>query len=278
LKYNKLNLKDYYDFLGEKGKNPQIELYLPENLSEMGRQNQKRATILVCPGGGYQFCSTREAEPVALNFLKYGYNVIVLWYSVAPNTFPTQLLEVAAAMDLIYKKSDEWNCDTNKITIMGFSAGGHLAAHYSTCFDIKEVREYFPDSHRVNAGVLAYPVIIADPDKTHIKSFLNLSGKTEITQEVIENFSLEKKVNDNTPPTFIWHTAEDDLVPVYNSLRYANALTEHKIPYELHIYPFGGHGLCSADEQTCDTLSEKESIVNSWIEDANKFLHFVLDK
>ena len=127
--HEKLYLKDYYSFLGEDGRNPYLETYLPFNLTEMHRENRKRPCMVVCPGGGYSMCSQRESEPVALKFLADGYNVFVINYSVAPHRFPCQLREVAAVMELIYKNADAWNCDTEKIAIIGFSAGGHLAAH-----------------------------------------------------------------------------------------------------------------------------------------------------
>lgn len=228
MEYFKVHLKEQYDFLGENGRDAQLELYLPLNLREMNRESNKRSSIIICPGGGYAECCQREAEPIALNFLNRGYNVFVLWYSVAPNRFPAQIIEVAAAMDLIYKNAEEWHCDTNKIAIMGFSAGGHLACHYSTSFDCKEVREFFPNSYPVNASVLGYPVITAHLEEgSHIGSFINLTGKNELSDNELERFSLEKQVSDKTAPAFIWHTAEDGLVPVNNSLLYANALARH---------------------------------------------------
>ena len=182
--HEKLYLKDYYSFLGEDGRNPYLETYLPFNLTEMHRENRKRPCMVVCPGGGYGMCSQRESEPVALKFLADGYNVFVINYSVAPHRFPCQLREVAAVMELIYKNADAWNCDTEKIAIIGFSAGGHLAAHYSTMYDCKEVREVFPDSKPVNASVLSYPVISADRDFAHMGSFKNLLGHEPDEQEV----------------------------------------------------------------------------------------------
>ena len=216
MKCEVLHLKDYYPFLGEDNCDPTVEMYLPFNLTEMGRQNDKRPCMIVCPGGGYAFCSQREAEPIALQFLPQGYNVFTITYSVNPHRFPTQLREVAALMELIYKNADAWNCDTSKIAIIGFSAGGHLAAHYSTMFDCKEVREVFPESKSVNASVLCYPVITADPKYAHMGSIHNLVGKTDISPEETEYFSCEKNVKDTTPPAFIWHTAEDACVPVVN--------------------------------------------------------------
>ncbi len=270
MKFERLYLRDYYTFLGENGKNATVDLYLPFNMTEMKRADKKRPCVIVCPGGAYAFCSQREAEPIALNFLNEGFNVFLLNYSVAPHTFPSQLCEVAAVMELIYKNKDEWNCDTDKIAIIGFSAGGHLAAHYSTMFDCKEVREFFPESKSVNATILGYPVITADLESTHKGSIMNLTGNKELTEE-LAYFSNEKNVKPTTPPTFIWHTAEDAAVPVKNSLLYAEALSKNKVPFELHIYPFGRHGLSTCDEHTLDEVNEKIAHIN-WLGDMKKWL------
>ena len=122
-------------------------------------QSQDRPAVVVCPGGGYRRVSQREGEPIALHFLPHGYNVFVLWYSVSPNRFPTQLREVAAAMELLHENAEAWHCDTDKIAIMGFSAGGHLAAHYSNAYHWPEVREMFPRSKPGSATLLCYPVM-----------------------------------------------------------------------------------------------------------------------
>ena len=122
MKHERLELKNYFDFIGANGENPTVDTYLPYNMVEMNRQNQKRPSMIVCPGGGYGMCSERESEPIALHFLTEGFNVFVLKYSVAPHRFPTQIREVAALMELIYANAEEWNCDTEKIAIIGFSA------------------------------------------------------------------------------------------------------------------------------------------------------------
>lgn len=274
MKHERIELKKYYEVLGDGDKNPILDTYLPYNMVEMNRQKQKRPCMLICPGGGYGMCSERESEPIALHLLPEGFNVFVLTYSVAPVRFPSQIREVAAAVELIYKKADEWNCDTDKIAIMGFSAGGHLAAHYSVMFDCKEVRDVFPESKPVNASVLCYPVISADFNKTHQGSFLNLLGhKPDATEE--EYFSCERHVRPITPPAFIWHTAEDNAVPVVNSLMYAQALTDNKVPVEVHIYPFGGHGLGTSDKHTCDDVTNIVAYNNIWLDSLKRWLRLI---
>ena len=253
---------------------PKLALYLPDNMAEMGRGDQKRPCLLVCPGGGYRRVSQREGETIALHFLPHGYNVFVLWYSASPNRFPTQLRQVAAAVELIHENAEAWHCDTGKIAIMGFSAGGHLAAHYSNAYHWPEVREMFPQSKPVNATLLCYPVITADPKHAHLGSFQNLLGKEELTQEEQNRFSCNKMVTEQTPPTFLWHTRRDQMVPVMNTLLYGQALAEHDVPFALHIYPEGVHGLATVDAVTNDALPPAATLAKDWLEAARKWLSF----
>ena len=275
MKYDVLHLKDYFDFLGSDGKDPTLQIMLPYNSREMGRENNKRPCIIVCAGGGYGFTSEREAEPIALRFLPWGFNVFNLTYSVEPHRFPTQLCEIAAGMELIYKNADDWNCDTSKIAIIGFSAGGHLAAHYSTMYNCKEVREIFPESKSVNASVLCYPVITADPTVAHMGSFINLLGHRPETKEEEEYFSCNCQVDENTPPAFIWHTAADQVVPVQNSILYAKALADNKVPFELHIYPYGQHGLSTCDKETYDEVTDIIKYAANWLPDLKKWFESI---
>ncbi len=271
-----IHLKDHFPILGEDGKDPRLTTYLPYNMVEMNRQDWLRPCILVCPGGGYHFNSEREAEVIAVHFLPEGYNVFVLNYSVAPHKFPSQLREVAAALELIHANAMQWNCDVNRIAIMGFSAGGHLSAHYSNAWDCPEVREVFPDSKPVNASILSYPVITGDPRYSHPGSFQNLTGKAQPPMEDLDRFSCHKMVTERTPPAFLWHTATDELVPVMNSLLYTQALAEHKIPFALHVYPKGWHGLCTADEQTNGELPADVRLTSDWFPTLMKWLKVTL--
>lgn len=202
MKRETLYLKDVYSVLGENRKNPTLDLYLPFNMDEINRQDQKRPRVIVCPGGAYAFCSQREAEPIALQFLPLGFNAFVLTYSTAPHAFPTQLCEVAATIELIHKNQDKWNCDPNKIVIIGFSAGGHLAAHHSTMYDCKEVRAVFPESKPVSVTVLSYPVITSDERYWHEGSIKNLAGNLDFSAAEYAYFSCERNVK--SPPSRLY--------------------------------------------------------------------------
>ncbi len=275
MKCMELYLNQFYPFLGEEGRNPQVKAYFPDHLSEMAREDEKRPCLIVCPGGRYKFCSQREAEPVALQFLPEGFHVFVLNYSVFPHGYPSQLRQVAALLELIHQNADLWHCDTSHIAIIGFSAGGHLAAHYSAAYDCDAIRAMFPDSKPVTAALLCYPVITADPAWAHTGSFQALTGSSAISQAQIAALSCEKLVNSHTPPTFLWHTADDTTVPVMNSLLYAQALAAHKIPFELHIYPYGNHGLSICDRSVCENLQPYHYHNHLWLDSAKKWLKLI---
>ena len=277
MKFEIIDLKEKYPVLNEYSNQPHVAVYLPDNITEMGRGDWKKPCMVICPGGGYGMVSQREAEPVAMHFVAEGYNVFVVDYSVAPCRFPAQLREVAAVMELIYENAEAWHCDTSKIAIMGFSAGGHLACHYSNCYNIPQVRAAFPDSKPVQASVLCYPVIIADPEYcAHMGSFRNLLGAEQLSREQIEEFSCDRHVSAQTPPAFLWHTATDGVVPVENSLRYAAALADKKIPFSLHIYPVGDHGLSTVDHVTNNPLPAPVYNAAHWLKECKTWLKLIL--
>jgi acetyl esterase/lipase len=242
----------------------------------MGRQDMMHPAILICPGGGYSWCSQREDEPIALKLLSWGYRVFILNYSCAPCHFPTQLCEVAASLELIHSHAKAWHIDINRIAIMGFSAGGHLAGHYSNRYNCPEVRALFPESRPVQASILCYPVITADPAHRHEGTIQNVTGHENITEEDIASFSLDRLVTEKTPTTFLWHTAEDDVVPVANSILYAKALASHNIPFDLHIYTHGHHGLSTVDDITCDNLDNKTLLAGQWLPTLKEWLKVTL--
>jgi len=224
--------------------------------------NYKRKAVLICPGGAYSFCSNREAEPIATCFLAAGYNAFVLDYSVKNREnpgkkFPGQLIEAALAMKFIKDNADKFNIDPNYVFVSGYSAGGHLAASLGILYNSKYVTDAIdmPENYARPAGmVLAYPVITSG-EKAHSGSFNNLLGDKKDDKAMLEFLSLEKQVSEDTPPTFLWHTFADSCVPVENSLMFANALKANNIPFEMHIYPEGQHGLSTATKEVCQRSS-----------------------
>lgn len=245
--------------------------YFPDLSPEMP-QNDRLPTVVVCPGGGYTFTSDREAEPIAMRLLTKGFRAVVLRYSVAPARFPASLLELAEAVRYVRTEGVRYGCDPEKVFTIGFSAGGHLAASYGNLWAEPFVSEALgceKELLRPNGQVLCYPVITSGVFAHH-DSFRNLLG--DAYEEKRAEMSMEDRVTENTPPTFLWHTQADDLVPVENALRMAAALQAAHIRMELHIYPDGAHGLSLADAVTSWDASGVMERVGRWIDDAAAFL------
>lgn len=212
-----------------------------------------RPLILICPGGGYEITSDREAEMTALQFLSKGYHAAILRYSTRPSTFPTALLELGKAVSIIRQNAKKWNINTDRIAVQGCSAGGHLAASLATFWKdefIAETLETKNELIKPNALILNYPVITSGEfaNKNSFDALLNGIK----TLELLEKVSLEKQVNEYVPPTFIWHTYEDEFVSVENSLLFVKALKNWQIPTEFHMYLHGRHGLGLANKLTVD--------------------------
>lgn len=227
----------------------------------------KRPAVVICPGGGFNFTSEREAEAVALKYTCAGYHAFVLKYSCSPALFPTALLELAEAIRIIRKNATEWRIQKNKIIINGFSAGGHLAASLGVFWNRKFLNDALSvptKEYRPNGLILAYPVITSG-EFCNRESINNLIGSFGDVEK--ESFlSLENQVTKAVPPSFIWHTQEDALVPVENSLLFASALQKNKVPFELHVYQKGPHGLSVADEQTAILPDHNSPHVQSWMQ------------
>ncbi len=275
MNYKCLNIEIDYKKIGvdNGGFQPTMTLYLPENSKEIDI-NRKRPTVVICPGGGYGMTSDREAEPIALKFLSEDCNTVVVRYSVAPARFPTQLLELAFAVAKVRENAEEWNVDVDKIFVMGFSAGGHLAASYSTLWNKDFIKEYFGfenGEHKPNGMILCYPVITSG-EKAHRGSFDNLLGEKKDDPAMLELVSAEKQVNEDTPPAFIWHTFEDEVVPVENSLLMASALAEKKITSELHIFPHGWHGLSLCNDTVYGEYTGFFPETRCWVDMAVRWL------
>lgn len=248
------------------GKDVCLETYILGDVMD-GARNRKTPLVLICPGGGYAMTSNREAEPIALQFNSMGYQAAVLRYSCAPAVYPTALCEVAQSVKLIREHAEDWNVDAEKIIVMGFSAGGHLAASYGVFWNESWLTEKMQCDKQLlkpNGLVLCYPVISSKEEIAHQDSIKNLLG--ESYPEMKEQVSLEDKVGKHTPKTFLWNTFTDPVVPFWNSFRFAEALGKAGVPMEYHLYPQGGHGLSLANEQTANEEGKGvEKVCQSWV-------------
>lgn len=279
MKYFELNLDiDYSKFDPIGTHKATLNGYIPDNYEEFST-GRKRPAIVICPGGGYKMRSSREAEPIALQYLAADMAAFVVHYSVDEDAaFPRCVLEALTAIKTVRENAEEWNIDPNKIAISGFSAGGHLAASAGAFWNADFAQEFFGDCNlcKPNVAILCYPVISSGP-WAHRGSFKYLMGEAA-TQEQLDSVSIEKLVTESYPPTFLWHTGTDSVVPVQNSLMMAEALAVKKILFELHVYPTGVHGLALSDERTSwfkngayrtETMEERP---RQWVADSILFL------
>ena len=272
--YDVIKLKEIFPQL-RGNYEPTLTAYCPDKLPD-SRMTSPRASIVILPGGGYCFTSDREAEPVAMQFMAQGYNAFILRYSVRPERYPESLLETAATFALVRRRAAEWSADPDRIAVLGFSAGGHLAASLGVFWKepfMAQVLGLESETFRPNAMILGYPVITSG-EFAHRDSFEELLGPS-VRPELLEKMSLEKQVNDSTPPAFLWHTFEDEAVPVENSLFFASALRRHKIPFEMHIFPGGCHGLSLCNEQTSVSDRQLNSHDAVWMELCLRWLRMI---
>ncbi len=199
-----------------------LTTYLWEDSDEL--KVKKRPGVLVIPGGGYEFCSDREAEPVALAYLAQGFNAFVLRYTVKSD-FATPFAEANCALKTIAENAEKWHVDRGRLAVCGFSAGAHLAFSLATMGDT-----------RPSAAVLGYPAVIGKDWATH-KPFVP---------------DLVSKVDGKTCPTFVFASRDDDVVPINNSLALCSSLDKAGVPFELHIFADGKHGYSLAKFHTSE--------------------------
>ncbi|MBR1860650.1 MAG: alpha/beta hydrolase [Lachnospiraceae bacterium] len=245
--------------------------YIPEYSESIGIE--KRPMIVICPGGGYDHTSDREAEPLALSFNSFGYCAAVVRYSTGPSQFPIALSELAFAVETIRENAEKWHIDADRIIVQGSSAGGHLAAclgvFWNYRFLSRLVEEKLkslgktPESGSLSEMIkpdgliLDYPVISSGTFR-HAGSSKNIAGSLVNADDFIDEkgvpiddfLSIENRVTKDMPPCFIWHTFEDNTVPVQNSLILADSLCRCGVNTELHIFPHGCHGLGLANALT----------------------------
>ncbi|WP_159886457.1 alpha/beta hydrolase [Paenibacillus puerhi] len=213
-------------------------------------EGERRPAVLVCPGGGYARRADHEGRPVAEWLNRIGISAFVLDYRVAPSKHPAPLADARQAIRIVRANAEAWGIDPGRIGILGFSAGGHVAASASVLFEQGDEHAADPLqklSSRPDLAILCYPVISLLPEFGHQGSKNNLIGE-EADEELVQALSLELQVNPDTPPAFIWHTSDDASVPVENALYYAAALRRNGVPFELHSYESGRHGIGLAQE------------------------------
>jgi acetyl esterase/lipase len=217
---------------------PTLTLYKPE-----GPANG--ATVIVCPGGGYGTLAPHEGEPVALWLNSIGVTAFVLRYRHAPGyQHPTPLEDLQRAIRTVRSRAEEWALDSQRIGILGFSAGGHLVSTASTHFDAGHPEATDPierASSRPDLAIMIYPVINLEGKSAHLGSRRNLLGDTE-TPELVAFLCNQNHVTPETPPIFLVHSINDKAVPVENSLELALALSANGVPYAMQVYEHGGHG------------------------------------
>lgn len=263
-----------------------------------------RPAVLICPGGAYLNCSDREAEPVALKFATMGYHAFVLCYSVYQEgkggipdwskpmepkpqcIHPNPMYDIAKAMLYIGAHAKDWLVDMSKVALCGFSAGAHNCAMYSVYWDKPVITEFFKEDaekFRPAAVILGYPLtdycymketMGNDPMANGLFAMSNSAflGTPTPDDEHLKEISPVYHVSKSTPPAFIWSTASDELVPIQHSIRMAHALADKKIPFELHIYEEGGHGLSLGNQTTAEAQTQINADIWDWIEKAEKWL------
>ena len=220
---------------------PQLFVFLPPAGKENG------AAVLICPGGGYQgLVMTYEGSGIAKWLNDNGIAAIVLKYRLPSDLIMQDksigpLQDAQEAIRVIRRNSAEWKINPSKIGVIGFSAGGHLASTLSTHYAEKVYEPSDNTSARPDFSILIYPVITFDSTFTHAGSRINLIGKNP-SEESVRHFSNELQIDAKTPPAFLVHAADDNVVPVKNSIVYFEGLQRFKIPCELHIFQKGGHG------------------------------------
>ncbi|MCB9247266.1 MAG: alpha/beta hydrolase [Ignavibacteriales bacterium] len=221
--------------------NPTLEIYPPE------KEKQTGTAVVICPGGGYGVVVYEmEGIKTAKEFANNGVNAFLLKYRLPNDSIMIDkkvgpLQDALQAIKLVRENSEKWGIDKNKVGIMGFSAGGHLASTAATHFDMQIIENSNNINLRPDFQILIYPVISMQDKLTHLGSRENLLGKNP-TKDLIDFYSNELKVNENTPPAYITHAGDDKVVDVENSLEYYKSLKKNNIPAEMHIYPRGNHG------------------------------------
>ena len=249
-------------------KNPDMDIFLAEN------KEKPTSAVIICPGGAYWGLAFKhEGEAVAEWLNSLGISAFVLKYRLPDTTIMLNktigpLQDAQEAMRIVRRNAQEWNINPNKIGIMGFSAGGHLAATLSTHYNDKVYDTEDTTSARPDFSILIYPVISMQNEITHGGSRNNLLGENP-SKELVDKYSNELQVDSLTPPAFLVHSMDDGAVPVENSIRYALALKNNKVTCELHVFKSGGHGYGLGHSN--NTESNWPKLCEAWLQNMGMY-------
>ncbi len=265
----KIDLYSYFGIERPKNAAGYLTTYILDQSAEFCN-GRLRPAMIVIPGGGYAFCSGRENEPIAVEFLSKGFNAFSLAYSVANECdvkFPYQLIEGCMAVAYVRENAEKFNVDKNHVCAVGFSAGGHLCTMLATIYDDPVVEQFLGKKAslcRLDGAILSYPVV-SSGEFAHVGSFNNLCGDDAALRNAL---SLETRVNERAVPAFIWCTADDGCVPSQNSLMLAWEYRKAGVPFELHVFESGVHGLSLANEEVNSVNVEVQEwlvLVDKWL-------------
>ncbi len=279
-----------------------LETYIPNNSEEI-TTDKKRPTVIICPGGAFLATTDREAEPVAMRFVAQGYNAVVLRYNTYfgkkvtdrknppkgndKSAYPQPLFDIAKAILIVRENAKNWLVDNDKLVLCGFSAGGNVVANMGVHWDDSLLKEKFKVDSKIlkpNAIILGYALTDhmamkkgVSANNEQAKKFAELAnqaafGKEYPSEKELMEASPVNYVTEKVPPTFIWHTADDSAVYVTNSLGFASALSKYKVPYELHIFETGLHGLSLCDETTAANEKHINHECKQWFDLAVNWL------
>ena len=242
-----------------------------------------RPAIIICPGGGYEFLSEREADPVAIAFERFGFQCFVLRYSIREHaTFPQPVVDAARAVRWVRAHAVELGVDPERVAVLGFSAGGHVTAMLGTMHQQDDVvqaerEEYAQLADRgvqANAGLMEFPSrpnAIVPCYAVMAADWMDLP----FPKETIMATDCIRAAGPHVPPAFVWTTGEDTLVPPTQSLRFVTALSEHGVPFEYHHYAHGPHGLSLGDSLTNFGQSVPENAY-TWVKLCARWLRAVM--